>query len=65
LGDALVQNALSQVNGKVIWPILGKKVVFTQFALNAPFMLLLFGWIGALEVNLSAQFPDLYLMRAY
>eukprot|EP01052_Picozoa_sp_SAG31_P047122 SAG31_NODE_9295_length_1303_cov_1.210133_2_plen_136_part_01 len=39
----------SLANGKPLWPVIGKKIVFTQFGLNAPFMVLLFGWIGVLE----------------
>ena len=39
----------SLVAGKPLWPVIGKKIAFTQFALNAPFMVLLFGWMGVLE----------------
>jgi hypothetical protein len=35
--------------GKPSWPVIGKKVVTTQFVLNAPFMVGLFGWMGVLE----------------
>lgn len=39
----------SLLAGKPAWGIIGKKLVTTQFVLNAPFMVLLFGWMGALE----------------
>ena len=39
----------SLLHGKPAWTVIGKKVLSTQFALNAPFMVLLFGWMGMLE----------------
>lgn len=41
--------------GNPVWSVLGKKVVATQIVLNAPFMVLLFGWMGALE---GRSWPD-------
>ena len=39
----------SLVNSKPVWGVIAKKVVTTQFVLNAPFMVGLFGWMGVLE----------------
>ena len=35
--------------GKPAWGVIAKKVGTTQFALNAPFMVCLFAWMGVLE----------------
>ena len=45
----------SLVSGKPVWPVICKKIVTTQFALNAPFMVGLFGWIGFLEGRREPQ----------
>ena len=36
-------------NGAVLWAVLAKKVLTTQFILNPPYMLILFSWLGILE----------------
>jgi protein Mpv17 len=45
----------SLLKNKPLWPVIGKKVVTTQFVLNAPFMVLLFGWVGVLEGKRKPQ----------
>jgi len=46
--DAFFGPTLSKA-GRVRWAVLAMKVGATQFVLNAPFMALLFGWMGVLE----------------
>eukprot|EP01052_Picozoa_sp_SAG31_P041320 SAG31_NODE_6234_length_2108_cov_1.090592_1_plen_137_part_00 len=53
-------------NGSVLWLVLAKKVLTTQFILNPPYMLILFSWIGVLEGRTSvAAIVKNTLVRAF
>eukprot|EP00747_Dinoflagellata_sp_TGD_P221893 gnl/TRDRNA2_/TRDRNA2_93668_c0_seq1.p1 gnl/TRDRNA2_/TRDRNA2_93668_c0~~gnl/TRDRNA2_/TRDRNA2_93668_c0_seq1.p1 ORF type:complete len:193 (-),score=14.28 gnl/TRDRNA2_/TRDRNA2_93668_c0_seq1:378-956(-) len=45
----------SLLDGKPLWEVIGKKVITTQFVLNAPFMVGLFAWMGVLEGKRQPQ----------
>lgn len=66
--DRLFGPAVSS-GGTVMWKTLGQKVATTQLALNPPFMILLFTWMGTLEGkqwpgeikdNVVAKFPTAF-----
>eukprot|EP00656_Telonema_subtile_P056803 TRINITY_DN9175_c0_g1_i1.p1 TRINITY_DN9175_c0_g1~~TRINITY_DN9175_c0_g1_i1.p1 ORF type:complete len:221 (-),score=39.89 TRINITY_DN9175_c0_g1_i1:111-773(-) len=55
--------------GQPLWGVVSKKVLVTQLALNPPFMVLLFGWMGLLEGrawpgevldNIQAKWPSAF-----